>query len=131
MADSTALKRRRGVVKASITRLATKVTELETIDHNLSVATRAQRLVRKLETLETDFKTHHFGVIDALDSEDLVGGEQDVLDQHDDDVAELHSRLEVLCGSSLATHVSSGLIPDRTIVERRLTHLQARLVAVN
>ncbi len=131
MADLTVLKRRRGVVKASITMLATKVTELEAIEHNLSVAARAQQFVRKLETLETDFKTHHFGVIDALDDEDLVGAEQDVLDRHDDDIAELHSRLQVLCGSSLATHVSSGLIPDRTIVERRLAHLQVRLVAVN
>ncbi len=81
MADLTALKRRRGVVKASITRLATEVTELEATEYNLSIAARAQQEIR-----ETDFKTHHFSVIDASDDEELVGAELDVPDQHNDDI---------------------------------------------
>ena len=125
MTDLTVLKRRRGVAKASITRLTTKVAELEAKDFELSVATHAQQLLKKLDTLDNDFNTQHLNIIDALESEEHLEAEQEVLDKHDDDVTELSLRLQALCSH---TPVATGAHPDRTIVERRLAHLQARLM---
>ena len=36
----------------------------------------------------SDFKTHHFAIIDVLEDEDQLVGEQDILDKHADEVAD-------------------------------------------
>ena len=58
-----ALRRRRGVVKASITRLNTRLTELETKVHEPSILSHTQKLSAKLESLDSEFKVpslqHH------------------------------------------------------------------------
>ena len=58
MADLPTLRRRRGTVKASITKLTTKVAELEARDSDPSVIGHAQQLLKRLETLDANFKTH-------------------------------------------------------------------------
>ena len=48
-------KKRRRVTKASLTKLSTKLTELETNDTNADTLRAAQGLALKLKTLDTEF----------------------------------------------------------------------------
>ena len=59
----SALRRRRGIVKASITRLNTRLTELETKVHEPSTLSHAKKLSAKLESLDSEFKVHHYGIV--------------------------------------------------------------------
>ena len=89
------LRRRRGVVRASITRLATRLSKLEPKAREPTTSSLTQKT---LETLDSDFKTHHLAVIDAMTEgdEDGLAKEQEILDAHDDEVASLASRIEYL-----------------------------------
>jgi len=71
-------RKRRGVVRASITRLDSRVTELESKEE-LTAADRlaAQHLLQKLNSLEAEFRSYHLAVVD-------LEGEQAILDKHDD-----------------------------------------------
>lgn len=132
MADLPTLKRRRGTVKASITKLTTKVAELEARDSDPSVIGHAQQLLKRLETFDANFKTHQLAIIDIQD-EGQLGTEQETLDKHDDDVTELSVRLQALSVPQVQTPAATGtpLLPNRTVIERRLAQLQARLAAIN
>ncbi len=93
-------RKRRGTAKASITRLVGRVGELES-KPSLSPAERsaAQQLLQKLETLDTEFRTHHMAMVDYLEGE-LLNAEQAALDEHDDRVADLTIRVrQLVCGS--------------------------------
>ena len=82
----------------------------------------------QLTSLDADFKTHHFAVVDALDEKDETGAatEQDVLDQHDDEVASLASRIDQLI--ELCSSVADS--GARSVATRCLTQFQTRLSAV-
>ena len=89
-------RKRRGVVKASITRLSSRLKEFESKVEEPTTQDHAQRLATKLETLDAEFKTHHFSLIDLIDDDDdetLEKG-QETLDQHDDDVTTLAVRIQ-------------------------------------
>ena len=92
-APSLATLRRRGVVRASVTHLATRLSELES---KVGTPSLAHRMSVKLHTLDSDFKAHHLAVIDAITEgdEDGLAKEQEILDAHDDEVASLASRIE-------------------------------------
>jgi len=72
MADLPTLRRRRGTVKASITKLTTKVAELEARDSDPSVIGHAQQLLKRLETLDANFKTHQLAIIDIQEKNNLT-----------------------------------------------------------
>ena len=57
-------KKRRRVTKASLTKLSTKLTELETDTTNPDALRAAQALASKLKTFDTEFKTHQLAIID-------------------------------------------------------------------
>ena len=64
--------RRRGVVRASITRLDGRVVDLESKRELTADDVRsAQHLLQKLNTLEADFKTYHLSIVDLLDEDAL------------------------------------------------------------
>ena len=132
-----ALKRRRGAVKASIPKLTTKIAKLEARDSDSSVPTHAQQCAKRLENLNSDFKTRHFAIIDVLEDEEQLAGEQDILDKHDDELADLHLRLQammitVTTPSPAPTSPSAASpLPNHGILERRSAQLQARLVSVH
>lgn len=113
----TKLKRRRGVSKASITRVCGRVEELEGLDASSSIIKTAKQLASKLESLDSEFKSNHFQIIDLLDEEDeeALKGEQDVLDGHDNQVAEMAIRI-----NSLTTPTSTDGIATNA---RLLAHL--------
>lgn len=88
--------KRKGIVRASLTRLRTRLSELE------STPDTQQRLMTKLEALDKDFKVHHFTIVDLTEEEEALKGEQEALDGHDDDVAQLGVRIQQLI-STLST----------------------------
>ena len=115
------LRKRRGVVRASITRLITRQRELEDAAPELDTPRHAGQLLGKLKSLDEEFRGLHYEVIDLLDdgSEDA---EQIILDKHDDDVSALTVRLE-----SLSVVTVSPIADARKALSRRLSRLQSGL----
>jgi hypothetical protein len=83
-ADS--LRKRRGVVRASIMRLGIRLKELEETSDQPRTSNHARQLLTKLQSLDEDFKKHHFELIDKIDD---LEKEQTVLDKHDEDMTSL------------------------------------------
>ena len=127
--DVATLRRRRGVVRASITRIATRLRELEGKVHEPSTPSLARRMSQRLEALDTDFKTHHLAVIDAMGDDDTAGlaQEQEILDIHDDEVASLAYRFEQLTRA----HTPGADAGGRVIATRRLSQLETKLSTLN
>ena len=92
-------RRRRGTVKASITRLTSKLSELERASDDPTTLGHTQRMLSKL-ALDRDYKTYHYSIIDLIaddeDTETNLVKEQDELDNQDADVADLYARIEKL-----------------------------------
>ena len=93
-------KKRRKVVRASLTKLSTKVTDLESNPSAPGVLESAQNLSKKLKTLEEDFKTHQLKIMDLTDAEESLIDEQQALDDNDDIVSELSIRIQRLVTSA-------------------------------
>ena len=83
----TTLRRRRGVVKRSLTNLYNQLRELEASTDETTKCDRAKQLMMKLEALDKDFSAAHLDVIDLVDEEasDLEK-EHEVMDKHEEDV---------------------------------------------
>ena len=90
------IRKRRGVVRASITRLGNRLKELEEAPDLPNTADHAQQLTSKLETLDSDFRVHHLQLVDLIDDAPTLEKEQDTLDKLDDDVSSLSVRLRQL-----------------------------------
>ena len=130
LALSTARKRR-GVVRASVTRLDHRVAEMEakgelTAEDRLS----AQHLLQRLNSLDADFKSYHLAIVDLI-NEDTLDGEQAILDENDDKIAALIVRLQQMVSSSSSTTPSLGgeSNPARRL-SKQLNHLDKELQAV-
>ena len=119
-------KKRRGVARASITKLSKKITELETLTSDPDTCAIAQRLVSRLKELNTEFRTHHLAIVDLTDSEEELSAEQDALDYHDDKVGNIEAHLQQL----LTTLASLSGIDPKRIVLKRLTHLKGKLWSI-
>ena len=78
MADLPTLSRRRGVTRTSVTCLVTKVREAEAKKDEPGVSDIAQNLLKKLQSLDSDLKTHYSAIIDLVEKEDDLEREQDV-----------------------------------------------------
>ena len=83
-------------MRASITRLATRLRELEETPDHPRTADHATQLLMKLNALDAEYKSLHFEVIDLIDGSEDLEKEQTVLDKHDDDVSVLTIRLQTL-----------------------------------
>ena len=122
----TNAKKRRGVARASLTRLTNRLKDLEGESAEHKTLELAQRMSQKLSDLDSEFRTHHHALIDLIDDEDTLAKEQEVLDTHDDLVAELSVRVkQVIVASSPSTSESS-----RRISSRKLAHLQKSLTTI-
>ena len=124
-------KKRRGIARASITRFGTKLKDLESKADQPGTFDLAQQMKRKLETLDNDFKTHHYALVDLVDDKDetTLEHEQETLDNHDDEIAVLTVRVQQLI--SACTRASSGDANPRRIASRRLSHIQKSLSSVD
>ena len=116
MAELAFHKKRRGVVRASLTKLRTKLIDLEGDTTIPTLMESARNLADKLETLRQDFMTHQLAIMDRTNEEDALADEQQVLDNNDDQVSELSVRIQRLI--TLATKSKS---PDVARVANRQT----------
>ena len=87
MADISNLRKRRGAIKASITKLTTRMKQLESKVHEPATFELAQQLVPNLNSLDAKYKEHHFSIVDNIDETDeaYLAKEQEVLDNHDEE----------------------------------------------
>ena len=71
-------RRRRGTTKHSITYLTQKIEALEAQmgPPNPAIVDQAQHLKVKLDSLDAEFKTHHYAVVDTISDEGEQGKEQ-------------------------------------------------------
>ena len=65
------LRKRGGVVRASITRTGARLNDLEDTKDHPDTPACAQLLIVKLESLDVDFKNLHLQIVDLLDDEEL------------------------------------------------------------
>lgn len=117
-ADARALsnyKKKRGVVRTSVTRLCTRLAGLEGPD-------AARRLTTTLQTLAAEFRVHHYAIIELTDDETALENEQDLLDKHDDEIAQLTTRVEKLVAACLSLDSNQP-----KIALKRLKHLDKGL----
>ena len=98
MADLSNLRKRRSTTKGSITKLSNRVRTLESKAHEASTLDLANQLTPNLKSLDEQFKTQHFSIVDAIDESDAdsLAKEQEVLDKHDDEIAEISLRITQL-----------------------------------
>ena len=102
-------RKRRGVVRASIMGIARRVSELEAKEElTLGNLLTVHVLLHKLNGLDTDFKSYHFAIVNAVEDE-LLQVEQDALDEHDDRVS-----LLTTCAQHLIAPLSSDSVRGRT-----------------
>ena len=129
MATSAAtLRKRRGVVRASITRLGTRLKELEETSDQPRTPDHARQLLTKLQSLDEDFKKHHFELIDIIDGDEDLEREQSI-DKHDDDITSLSICLQILLAPS-KTPVAPAT-DGRKLLSRKLAHLESGLSRIN
>ena len=119
-------RKKRGIVRGSVTRLRTRVSELEGSTDDTETADQARRLVTRLRTLAEEFKVHHYAVIDLLDDEGDLAKEQDIFDNFDDDVAQLVTHLERLAAKRSSTGPSAC-----AVAIKHLRNLGRRLSSVS
>ena len=121
------LKKRRGAIRQSLTKLQTKTSELELSEAPLK-RERAQQALTKLDSLEKEFRSIHFQLIDLLDDEEDLLTQQEALDQADDDTADLKVRLTELTKSATpTTGTTADNERERRILSRKLAHLDRTL----
>ena len=93
-------------MRASITRLATRVRDVEGRVDRDDTQELAKQAKQKLEKLDVDFKTHNYNLINVIDDEDSLLREQVIIDEHDDEQAILAIRVQQL----ITTYDSSSQV---------------------
>lgn len=120
------LRKRRGVVKASITRLETRLSAMESTP-NENTVDNARQLLAKLRTYDSEFKDVHMSMIDLIEDETTVLAEQIILDNHDDLTASMTVRVQKVIAS--AKPAPDGRVENRRILARRLKQIREGLSA--
>ena len=83
----------------------------------------------KLESLDAEYESIHFEIIDLLDDSDDLEKEQTVLDKNDDDVSTLTIRLQTL-STPKTTEAPSTMDPQRPL-SRKLARLEKGLHSID
>ena len=120
------LRRRRGVIAGSITRLNTRLRELQ--DTRTATPEQARLFLAKLNGLDAEYRELHMQVIDKTEDDHRLEAEQDTLDKHDDVVASLTSRLQHVIDAGAAPTPAAAADPrERRLVTLKLTRLETCL----
>ena len=119
------------MVNTFVTRLDNHVATLEARQKltNPDCAT-IHLLLKRSETLDGKFKTHHFIVVDFIDEETL-GEEQAVLDNHDNKILLLTQGLQCLMGDTGAVTPPKSATEPYQFLGRRLCHLEKTPRSIN
>ena len=80
--DISTARKRRGIARGSVTRLTNRLKDLESRPSDPSTLTLAQQMLKNVEMLNSDFKTHYLALIDLLEEEEALQKEQEILDEH-------------------------------------------------
>ena len=128
MSEVSNLRKRRGVTRASITKLFTRLKTLESKVDESTTFDLAQQLTPNLKSLDAQFKDQHFLIIDAIDESDVdsLAKEQEVLDNHDEEISVICLRVQQLI-QKCSSVSDSGI---RRTLSRSLIDLQGRLATV-
>ena len=122
------VRKKRGVVRRSVTVLGTRLAELEESSRREDVGQHAQQLSDRLRTLNSDFKSLHFELIELIDEgeEDVLTEEQTVMDKHDQDVDSFTIRIK-----RLLDRANPAATNGRKSLSRKLTCLDESLKLVS
>ena len=128
MPETSNLRKRRGVTRASTTKLFTRLKTLESKVHEPTTLDLAQQLTPNLKSLDAQFEDQHFLIIDTIDESDVdsLGREQEVLDNHDEEISVMSLRIQQL-NRRCSSVSDSGM---RKTISRSLIDLQGRLASV-
>jgi hypothetical protein len=96
-------KKRRRVVRSSLTKLDSTLTKLEADSGNPVILESARNLAGKLNTLQQEFKDHQLAIIDHTVKESVLKRELQALDKNDDTVSEYHVRIQRLIVSATSS----------------------------
>ena len=114
---------------ARVTRLEKRLRELEDISEQPATADHARELALKLGNLDANFEAYHFDLIDLIEEEedDALDKEQEVLDEHDDQIADMNIRLKRL----FSVDTLSLNDPDPVkLSSRKLNHLERGILVI-
>ena len=123
---TSSLRKKRGIIRSSITRAKTRLRDLEAKTTRMDTRDHAQRMLDNLENLDSDFKQYHYALIELIDDEETLEEEQENVDKHDDEIAELvvsYKQLLSVCTVSLD-------VDDGKIISRKMKHLHKGLSIV-
>ena len=118
------LRRRRGVAKGSITRIESRLSDLEGDPGRPNIRDSARQMLAKLKEHDADFRKNHLTLIDLIDDDEILITEQATLDEHDDLVAALTVRIMALADF---TTTSTKEVSAREFLVRRCDRLESRL----
>lgn len=121
-------RRKRGATKASITRLHTKIREIEANTDAPDAHARASQISEKLKELGSTFKTQHFAILEIIENDKESEKEQEVLDRHDDEMTSLTIAVDQLLAMIVAATPACTVVDDATRGPflRRLRHLKKK-----
>ncbi len=108
------MRKRRGVIRSSLTKLITKVRDLEDSESPL----KRDRALIKLDSLEGEFRTLHFQFLDD---------EEELLDQTEEDIATMRLQLSQIIKSTTTTDPDER---ELRITTRKLAHLERTLRSI-
>ena len=128
-AEISGKRKKRGVVRASTTRLKTKVRELEgTIDHP-DTPSHARRISQKLDTLSSEFMDVHYNLVELIEDGDVLVREQAILDEFEDDTTQIAIAIERLLSSCASASTSDS--NSKKLLSRKLSRLKGKLEYVS
>ena len=100
MATVANVTKRRGVARAFLTRLVSRVKKLEHQPRGSTTPDLADRMAKKLVELDADFRAQHHALIDLIEEEEALEREHKTLDAHDNLVTELSVRIKRIISTS-------------------------------
>ena len=117
------VKKKRTVIRGQVTRIRTRLAQLNAKEDEPETSSHAWRMATRLEDLDAEFKIHHLALVDLIESDDELEKEQGVLDEHEDQVADLVVRIERLISSYSSIADGNLAEQSRVVLGRKLAHL--------
>ena len=112
---------------ASITKLATKLNDLESKADQPTTLDFARRLKEGLDTLDSEFKTHYYALVEQIEEGTDLDREQEILDNHDDEVSVIAVHAQKL----IALCASFPISDLRKTSSRSLAHINKNLSTIS
>ena len=128
MSTASGVRKRRGTVHSSITRLLNRLAALEGKAAEPSTFDLAQDVAKRLGELDQELRKHHDQLLDLIDETDESGLEsaQKELDAHDDIIDDANMRIQQL----LSISSSSANSPKRKVLSCQQSQLEKAVNAI-